>query len=292
MVVAAGLLNQGNTCYLNSVLQCLAHLPLLANAALDGTLEARVGAHQRGGVLGLLVAHVKEVLAIRGVEATAHRPTAIHSALASMREGTFRLGQQEDAHECLRVLLGAVDADAPSGASVVQWLFGGTLVSRIRCEGCGIEWSPPVESFFDVSLELGADIQTLNGALDAFVRPENLTGDNAYSCEVCLSKQCACRQVQFLKAPRVLAVHFKRFVYGGEGATKIVQHVEFPAALDLRPYMASAGEGGDAGVQVRYWLNGVIVHDGESAGSGHYVAYVRSWDGGQWYCQDARGAWR
>ena len=70
--------------------------------------------------------------------------------------------------------------------------------------------------------------------------------------------------MEIYKPPNVLVIHLKRF--SCEDASKITRPVLFRANMLLN--CVEKGE-------VQYDLYGVIVHEGNTADIGHYIAYVK-----------------
>ncbi|XP_064296163.1 ubiquitin carboxyl-terminal hydrolase 42-like [Phalacrocorax carbo] len=110
--VGAGLDNLGNTCFVNSVLQCLTYTPPLANYLLSR--EHSQSCRQQGFcMMCTMEEHVNIVL--RSSD-SAIQPTAVVSVLTRIGEH-FQLGVQEDAHEFLRYTVDAMQRACLSGSS-------------------------------------------------------------------------------------------------------------------------------------------------------------------------------
>ncbi|GAB0202217.1 hypothetical protein GRJ2_002687300 [Grus japonensis] len=108
----AGLHNLDNTCFLNSILQCLTYTPPLANYLLSG--EHSQACRERGFcMMCIMEAHVNKVLRSSG---SAIEPLAVISVLPLIGEH-FELGMQEDAHEFLRYTVDAMQRACLSGSS-------------------------------------------------------------------------------------------------------------------------------------------------------------------------------
>ncbi|XP_064328796.1 ubiquitin carboxyl-terminal hydrolase 42-like, partial [Phalacrocorax carbo] len=182
-----------------------------------------------------------------------------------------QLGVQEDAHEFLRLAVDAMQSACLSGSSdldissqsttVVHQIFGGCLRSRVTCLSCKAV-SSSYEAFLDVPLDVKA-ASSVTDALEGFVRPERLEGENCYRCSQCERMVAASKRFTIHRAPMVLTVCLKRFddFTGG----KISKVVEYPEYLDLRPYTSHA-----AGEPLLYSLYAVVVHRGPSCYHGHY----------------------
>ncbi|NXF99896.1 UBP42 hydrolase, partial [Sakesphorus luctuosus] len=282
----AGLLNVGNTCFFNAVLQCLTYTPPLANYLLSR--EHSKACHQRGFcMMCIMETHVNEIL---HSPVSAIKPLTVLTVFRFIGEH-FKLGREEDAHDFFcctvnamqRACLGASsNLDIPSeSTTIVHQIFGGFLRSRVICFSCKAI-SDSYEAFLDIPLDIKA-ASSLTAALEDFVTPEQLDGENCFKCSKCEKNVAASKRFTVHCAPKVLTVCLKRFdcFTGGKiskGCTLLV--VEYPEYLDLRPYMSQAD-----GEPLLYSLYGVLVHSGISCHEGHYFCYAKASDG-LWYQMD------
>ncbi|XP_064492312.1 uncharacterized protein LOC135402781 [Pseudopipra pipra] len=160
--------------------------------------------------------------------------------------------------------------------TIVHQIFGGFLRSRVICFSCKAI-SDSYEAFLDVPLDIKA-ASSLTAALEDFVTPEHLDGENCFKCSKCEKNVAATKRFTVHCAPKVLTVCLKRFDCFTGG--KISKVVEYPEYLDLRPYMSQAD-----GEALLYSLYAVLVHSGVSCHGGHYFCYTKA-SNGLWYRMD------
>ncbi|KAK2532146.1 hypothetical protein Q9966_008410 [Columba livia] len=287
--IGAGLLNLGNTCFLNATLQCLTYTPPLANYLLSR--EHSRTCHQSGFcVTCVMQNHVTQAFANSG---SVIKPVSFVRDLKKIAPH-IRLGRQEDAHEFLRFTIDAMqkaclpdctELDRQTQATtLIHQIFGGSLRSRGRSLAVKCSMCKAVSDTFDPCLDLPVEITVpgqgqqaanVEQALELFVKPDLLGGENAYLCDKCKKKVLATKRFTIHRAPRVLTLALKRFADFTGG--KITKDMGYPELLNIRPYMSQT-----SGDPVMYGLYAVLVHSGYSSHSGHYYCYVKASDR-QWY---------
>ncbi|CAA7398042.1 unnamed protein product [Spirodela intermedia] len=279
--IGAGLANLGNTCFLNSVLQCLTYTEPFAAYLQSGKHKSSC---RTSGFCAMcaLQNHVMDALQSTG---KILRPFHLVKNLKCILKN-FRYARQEDAHEYMVNLLesmhkcclpSGIASESPSAyeKSLVHKIFGGHLRSQVKCLQCSF-CSNKFDPFLDLSLEI-MKADTLHKALSHFTAVEQLDGGaKQYQCQQCKQKVKAVKQLTIHKAPYVLTVHLKRFGTALLGQ-KIDKKIEFEPSLDLKKYVSGPNDG-----DLKYTLYGVLVHAGYATHSGHYYCFVRT-SSGVWY---------
>ncbi|XP_038133364.1 ubiquitin carboxyl-terminal hydrolase 36 isoform X2 [Cyprinodon tularosa] len=276
--VGAGLHNLGNTCFLNSTVQCLTYTPPLANYLLSK--EHSRACHQSGFcMICVMQNHIIQAFANT---ANAIKPVSFIRDLKKIARH-FRFGSQEDAHEFLRYTIDAMQKACLNGypkldrqtqaTTLVHQIFGGYLRSRVKCSICK-SVSDTYDPYLDIAVEIRQAANIVR-ALELFVKPDVLSGENAYMCAKCKKKVPATKRFTVHRTSNVLTLSLKRFANFSGG--KITKEVGYPEFLNIRPYMSQS-----SGDPVMYGLYAVLVHSGYSCHAGHYYCYVKA-SNGQWY---------
>jgi len=291
--VGSGLVNLGNSCFMNSCLQCLVYTSPLQNYISSSH-------HNRNCVTSsfcLFCQLHKDLPNILGkVKGSSFSPTQIFRSLPKI-SSCLRPGRQEDAHEFLMNTLDMLQKNAlkchgrkikdekVKETSIVHRIFGGYLRSQVKCLHCKYE-SNTYDACLHLSLEISAG-RSVYRALRQFTLSERLSGANQYFCERCNHKRDASKQMTIFEPPLILIIHLKRFsfmsgmnefasfgMYSRRGSGKINKHIAYDEALSLEPFMSYKHVGG-----VNFSLFAVLVHAGMSMNSGHYYSYIKAPDG-------------
>jgi len=194
--VGTGMLNVGNTCYLNSTLQALFHIPALANWLVSESshLENCTVGDANGSCI---ICAMAKTLLFTQTNQSAVRPFLIYSKLRQICKHMV-VGRQEDAHEFLRFLVEAMEKaylmrvrnykeldQLVKETTPLNQIFGGYLRSEVRCLSCN-HVSITFQHFQDLLLDI-RKADTLEEAFDGYFSRERLE-DMGYKCEGCKKK--------------------------------------------------------------------------------------------------------
>ncbi|XP_034133902.1 ubiquitin carboxyl-terminal hydrolase 36 isoform X2 [Drosophila guanche] len=273
--VGTGMINVGNTCYLNSTLQALFHIPALANwlYSEQAHLENCNITESNGGCI--ICAMAKTLQATQSNQ-SAMRPFHIYSKLKQICKHMV-VGRQEDAHEFLRFLVEAMEKaylmrfrnfkeldQLVKETTPLNQIFGGYLRSEVRCLSCS-HVSITFQHFQDLLLDIRKS-DTLEEAFDGYFSRERLE-DMGYKCEGCKKKVSATKQFSLERAPITLCIQLKRFSMIGNKLTKTIS---FKPRIDLSRFAARSPAA--AAQPLTYRLVSMVTHLGVSQHCGHYTA--------------------
>lgn len=292
------LINMGNTCFLNSALQCLFHTEPLRDYFLskkylqDTHLESGAGLKYELGrqFIKLLIGMWEDECIVE--------PVSFYNTLTKCVH-RFHGYQQHDSHECLVFILDLLHESIATDGSRVKiskniydisrkpyetWNkflqhnkdsmitneFYGLQQTLLKCLSCQTLF-PKYDPYCYLSLSFPQD--TLNERrvpitklLDYYIHIEEMDGDNQYACEKCNAKTDAKKQQLLWSLPDILIIQLKRFEHMNK---KINTQVDFPIdEFDLRDYVVPETRDLE---QTKYRLYAVIYHYGV-LGGGHYVA--------------------
>ncbi|XP_010677233.2 ubiquitin carboxyl-terminal hydrolase 19 [Beta vulgaris subsp. vulgaris] len=287
--VGAGLANLGNTCFLNAILQCFTHtVPFV-----EGLLSLKHEASSHGDEFCVICAVREQIEHSLAYSGRVISPSNLVDNLSNI-SSFFQRYQQEDAHEFLQCLsdkldrswskyeASANDASGPNNLPLpddplVNQIFGGRLVSQVRCCKCGHN-SDTYEPLIDLSLEI-EEVDSLENALKSFTKVESIEDTEKFTCDSCKEQVQVEKQLMLYQAPSVAAFHLKRFKSDGVDVEKIDKTVEYPLDLDLAPYTKGSN---DENENLKYELFAIVVHVGHWSTSGHYFCYIRT-SPDKWY---------
>jgi len=155
-------------------------------------------------------------------------------------------------------------------------IFYGTHISQIISIETGEIYTSLPEPYFMIDLPIpeGNKLPSLLDCFDLYVKGEILEGENAWFNEATGKKQDVQKKISYWSFPSVLAIDLKRF-NASNRKNQIL--VNFPIEnLDLSKYVI-----GYKKEQYIYDLYGICNHSGNVNG-GHYTAFIKNANG-KWY---------
>ncbi|XP_071086921.1 ubiquitin carboxyl-terminal hydrolase 46-like isoform X3 [Haliotis cracherodii] len=253
-----GLVNFGNTCYCNSVLQALYFCRPFREKVLQFKQHQK---SQKKETLLTCLADLFYSIATQKKKVGTIAP----------KKFITRLRKENAEKQGNKAKNSAVDSKSKQEATWVHEIFQGTLTNETRCLNCETVSSKD-EDFLDLSVDVEQNT-SITHCLRGFSNTETLCAEHKYYCEVCCSKQEAQKRMRVKKLPQILALHLKRFKYMEQynRYIKVSYRVVFP--LELRLFNTSDDA---CNPERMYDLVAVVVHCGSGPNRGHYISIVKS----------------
>lgn len=294
-----GLGNLGNTCYMNSALQCLSHL-----LEFHPKNQSYLGENRNNSDI------YNEWLQLQ-IELWSNDDTQViipkrflqmFMSECRRKDIFFYNFQQNDTEEFINIFMQMLHTsikkdfelkiqgnpksqlDKLAIKSFQSWSnffkndysyiikkFYSQLLSITSCTECNY-----VSTTFDpcmiLSLEIPKEAETIYECIDSYTKRDTLDTENCWKCDKCKKLVSPERQLMLWKTSDVLIIQLKRYTK----RSKNDNFIEFPINLDLSSYSINYNKQGS-----NYRLSGISIQSG-SLGGGHYYAMCRNELDGLW----------
>lgn len=300
-----GLINIKNTCFINSILQCLSNTLKLSDYILSGKYKEDESFQNKNKPSYYILVSYIGLISNMWNENQLIKPKTFVENISKIHRKYFSLRQQ-DSHECLLYILellhdalsyeievdinGEVktDVDVLTKTSLETWkkfyennysyiieTFYGCTISSLFCTTCNTQ-SYTFEPYNTITLSISDESSTLDNCLSEYFTNDEILID--WECEKCQSKKCS-RDIKIWTVPNYLIIHLKRFKNDTQKSTKNTQFIDFPITdLDITKYISSKKNDSNNYIYDLYAVN----HHSGDLDSGHYWASCKNLDE-HWY---------
>jgi ubiquitin carboxyl-terminal hydrolase 8 len=280
-----GIHNAGNTCYFNTIIQCITSCPSIVEFLSVNASEVKDPI-------------VREIIAFSDAKCTGggvHDPRPLLQSFHNVFHMMMYIMEQNDANETYMLLMDhlmrvcgrqIIDIDTVNNTDPLlkqkadkQWaqhhkteysklchIVCGQHISQIACSTCRV-LHHNYEVITNMMLTLpncGANVCIkLHDLIDAYFNDEVV---DDWTCDKCNTKKNgSVKSIRQWRNPEVLVLTIKRFTHDGK---KITNPIDVPQTVDMSQYTISRS------TNVLYSLCAAAIHHGSYAG-GHYVSIIK-----------------
>ncbi|KAF8785649.1 Ubiquitin carboxyl-terminal hydrolase 22 like protein [Argiope bruennichi] len=285
-----GIVNVGNSCYINCVIQVLMHTPVLVNHFLS---DKHICSLSDSCLWCELHYIFQEFYSFKS---TPFDPSErLFNALQKFCKQPLGM-EQQDSYELFQEILMGLHANCPKKTPVtdcncmIQKIFYGIIQGLKKCTYCNDSSFLPPDYFMDILLDLDKNDDSLVNVLRRKYLEPQLLSD--YKCSNCQKTDTTYSYQHIKKLPKVICFRMNCFLLEfnknapirsrNRKISKKSTAFAFEEFIDMMPYLNSKGaanisDGKKASLNPSenfYKLFAVIFHEGTAQG-GHYLAYVR-----------------
>ncbi|KAK4011681.1 Ubiquitin carboxyl-terminal hydrolase 30 [Daphnia magna] len=295
----SGLINEGNTCFINATLQALASCPIFFNW-IDSVLTRKTS--------DITEHYLRTTCSLNMTMAVInnqHPTIDVHTfnsrqLIQSLEKHGWNLkSEEQDAHEFFNMLSTTIDEEINKNNKISKGIsideqattsvcqpnssspFRGYLASQLCCLSCGHK-SVRYDAFECLSIPLPKlDVRNaftmlnVEGLLKQFLAAETVGEVQCDSCSLKNGKSVFLKQLSLGKLPQCLCLHIQRCDWTNAGQlTKRQDLVRFSEELNVGNFVYTNRLSGNF-KPVTYRLRAVVEHLG-MADSGHFVTFRRN----------------
>lgn len=289
----------GNTCYINTVCQCLGTCAPFIEFIVTHGNKIEKAMH-----LESIIWNLCEIYSLMWKEDVDHAiiPKGLLKSIYTKVNKDINIFEQNDISEFLGIFLDKINSEVchtfdqsfgPYGLTPIEdlrkkldesWseshkkdfsslkdVFYGQLVSQIICGNC-----KKIHHNYEVYMNIMLPIvgNTLHECLQSYFSQECINVEDAlWRCDQCNTRTKSDKALKLWRIPKVLVISLKRFANTSTNLKKRNDQVSIPHILDMSPF--AIGQTGKV-----YSLKAVACHSG-SFQFGHYYALAKI--NNQWF---------